>query len=68
MFLSQRNFAGVFGWTLCATAFFVEFGSMSLVSWATFMAAGVVPALVLMRFTAEKDKRGRAHEIRGSAR
>ena len=65
MFLSQRNFAGVVGWTLCVTAFFVEFGSMSLVSWATFMTAAVVPALVLMLFTAEKDKRGRAHAVRG---
>ena len=65
MFLSQRNFAGVVGWTLCVTAFFVEFGSMSLVSWATFMAAAMVPALVLMLFTAGKDKRGRAHAVRG---
>ena len=65
MFLLQRNVVGVVGWTLCVTAFFVEFGSMSLVSWATFMAAGTVPALVLMRFTAVKDKRGRAHEVRG---
>ena len=65
MFLSQRNFAGVVGWTLCVTAFFVEFGSMSLVSWAAFMAAAVVPSVVLMLFTAERDKRGRAHAVRG---
>lgn len=65
MFLSQRNFAGVVGWTLCVTAFFVEFGSMSLVSWAIFVAAGAVPPLVLMLVTAEKDKRGRAHAVRG---
>jgi hypothetical protein len=54
----------MFGWTLCATAFFVEFGSMSLVSWATFMVAGAVPPLVFMHFDAEKDKGGRAHEVR----
>jgi len=64
VFLSQRNFVGMFGWTLCATAFFVEFGSMSLVSWATFMVAGAVPPLVFMHFDAEKDKGGRAHEVR----
>jgi hypothetical protein len=73
VFQLQRNFVGVVGWTLCTTAFFVEFGSMSLVSWATFMVAGVVPPLLFMRlaggppitiaevlFNVENDKRGSA--------
>jgi hypothetical protein len=73
VFQSQRNFVGVVGWTLCTTAFFVEFGSMSLVSWATFMVAGALPPLLVMRFAggppitiaevlynAENDTRGGA--------
>jgi hypothetical protein len=30
VFLSQRDLVGMSGWTLCATAFFIEFGSMSV--------------------------------------
>jgi hypothetical protein len=77
LFQSGRNFAGAVGWTLCATAFFLEFGSMSLVGWATFMVVGAVPALMFVLlaggppitiaevlFNAENDKGGRVHETR----
>ena len=66
MFLSQRDFVGIVGWTLCATAFFIEFGSMSLVSWAIFVVAGAVPPLLFTRFVQDSpDKGGSAHEARG---
>ena len=61
MFLSQRNFAGVVGWTLCVTAFFVEFGSLTLVGWTIFMVVGAVPPLMFVLLagrSADHDRRG----------
>ena len=62
---------------MCAAAFFFEFGSMSLVGWATFMVVGAVPALMFVLlagdppitiaevlFNAENDKGGSVYETR----
>jgi len=63
VFLSQRDFVGIVGWTLCATAFFIEFGSMSLLSWAAFAVAGALPPLMFIRLAQDsREKEGRAHE------
>ena len=73
----RTQFSGVVGWTLCAAAFFVEFGSLTLVGWAIFMVVGAVPPLMFMLlaggppitiaagfFNPEKDKGGSVHEVR----
>jgi hypothetical protein len=63
VFLLQRNVVGVVGWTLCVTAFFIEFGSMSILSWAIFVVAGSVPPLMFMRLAQDpREKEGSAHE------
>jgi len=77
VFQSQRNLMGALGWTLCVAAFFLEFGSMSLVGWATFMVVGAVPAMVYallagdppitiaeVLYNAEQDKGGSTHATR----
>lgn len=77
MLQSERNLVGAVGWTLCAAAFFIEFGSMSLVGWATFMVVGALPPLMFVRlagdppitiaevlFNAENDKGGSAYAVR----
>jgi hypothetical protein len=77
VFQSQRDLMGAVGWTLCAGAFFAEFGSMSLVGWATFVVVGVVPSIVFVLlagdppitiaevlFNAEKDNGGSVYETR----
>ena len=62
---------------MCAAAFFVEFGSLSLVGWATFMVVGAAPPMMYVLlaggpsitiaevlYNAEKDKGGSVNEAR----
>jgi hypothetical protein len=46
MFRLPQNVVNGMGWTLCATAFFLEFGSMSLAGWACWLVVAAVPPLV----------------------
>jgi hypothetical protein len=77
VFQSQRNLMGAVGWTLCAGAFFTEFGSPSLVGWTAFVVVGAAPAIVFVLlagdppitiaevlFNAENDQGGSADETR----
>jgi len=43
---SQRTTLAGLGWILCAAALFVSLGSPSLLGWAVFAVAGIVPPLV----------------------
>jgi len=61
VFQSDRNLSGAVGWTLCAAAFFLEFGSLTLVGWTIFMVVGAVPPLMFVLLagrSADHDRRG----------
>lgn len=46
MFHLHRNLVGGIGWSLCAMAFFAEFGSRSPAGWAMLAVVSVMPPLV----------------------